>query len=479
MASQNRNVICFCLDTVRKDYFDRFAPRLREDSDSSYTQCRAASSWTTPSHASMFSGKLPHVHGIHTHNRRFEHLPVSETFLANLPDSYTTIGVSANVHAGPAFGFDKLFDNFTYVAPQNWYPDGLDLKSLLKECDKSGIDLYKEWFKAAVRHKHPIKSLANGGISKLNTLADRFPIPRPIDDGTKRAINRSKRYLEEEISEPFFLFVNLMEAHPPFQHTRGYDTSIHEVPSSWTSREFDLWEIRRDGAFEANEQNIEYFKQLYRTAIDYLDDIVSDFIDESASLTTLETTCIVTADHGEDLGGTQSTPRFGHTGSLSEGLLHVPLDLYNTPEGYPDTVTDYTSLLDLGDLITGLARNEIVDVTRTSIPAELIGSLRQDQEWPLDESEFEYWNRMIRCAYRDGMKVEWDSLGNQVEYAIDPDRPSHQTKVGEVDEIPQSANNHFGEDIKSYKQRALQQEGNLDEAVDEATLDRLEELGYL
>jgi hypothetical protein len=270
-----------------------------------------------------------------------------------------------------------------------------------------------------------------------------------------------------------------MEAHPPLQHTRGYDPSIHNVPNSWTSREFDYWEIRRDGAFETNEKNIEYFKQLYRAAIDYLDGIVSGFITDASDLTNLETTCIVTADHGEDLGGTQSSPRFGHTGSLSEGLLHVPLHLYNPPKDYPDTVTDYASLLDLGDLITNLARDKFIDITRTSIPAELIGALRQDQEWPLDESEFEYWNRMIRCTYCDGTKVEWDSLGNQLIYSLDSERPSHQTNPEELNEIPQWADDHFTTDIDSYKQQAIQQEEGLGEVVDETTLDRLEELGYL
>jgi len=427
----------------------------------------------------MFSGQLPHIHGIHTHNRQFESLPIEETFLANLPDSYTTVCVSANVHAGPAFGFDSLFDHFTSVTPHNWFPDGLDLKSFLNDCDESGLDLYRKWIKTAITHDHPVKSLSNGVLTKISTATTDLPVPNPIDDGTKRAIQRSRNYVEGDVEEPIFLFINLMEAHPPLHHTRGYDSSIHDVPNAWTSENFDYWEIRRDGALEENERNIDNFKQLYAAAIDYLDAIVRDFVVESIDQTSLETTCIVTADHGEDLGGTPSNPRFGHTGSLSEGLLHVPFHLYNPPDGFPDTVNDYTSLLDLGDLVVGIARDDYVDITRDTIPAEVIGSLRRNQDWPLSESEFEFWNRMIRCAYRGQTKVEWDSLGNKIEYSLDRNRPSTEEKIGDLDTIPEWAEQFFQENIESYKNRAVKMETELDEVVEESTMDRLEDLGYL
>jgi len=54
-----RNVVVICLDTVRKDYFDRYAPRLQDRADVIYDQCRAVSSWSVPSHASMFDRGAP------------------------------------------------------------------------------------------------------------------------------------------------------------------------------------------------------------------------------------------------------------------------------------------------------------------------------------------------------------------------------------------------------------------------------------
>jgi len=69
-----RNVVLIVLDTVRKDYFDEYAYRLQDRSDVTFSNCRAASSWSVPSHASMITGELPHVHGIHTHDRYFDNL---------------------------------------------------------------------------------------------------------------------------------------------------------------------------------------------------------------------------------------------------------------------------------------------------------------------------------------------------------------------------------------------------------------------
>jgi len=472
-----RNIVVVCLDTVRKDYFDEYATRLQDESDGTFEQCRAASSWTTPSHGSMFTGTLPHQHHIHTHDRRFDKLSHDDTFFSELSKDYTTIAVSTNVHAGPAFGFDTLFDHFLSITPHNYFSDGLDLKTFLNECEEDGLELYKEWVKTAVRHENPVKSLANGVITKLDSLSRNLPFPKPIDDGAKRAIRHTNNSIDN-IEEPFFVFMNLMDAHPPLQHTRGYNGTLHDVPNSWSSLQFDYWEIRRDGAIEKNRENIANFKGIYRAAIDYLDRIVTDFISDLHERTDNETTVIVTSDHGEDLGGLPSNPSFGHTGSLTEGLLHVPLELFNTPDHYPKTENGFVSHLDLGRLVTHIADDECVDITRDSIPAELIGGLRTDQEWPLSDSEFKYWNRMIRCAYRDDAKIVWDSQGHISKHRIDPKRSSWEEKPNKLESVPAWASGFFEDDVSKYKKQALEIESSFDR-IDDATLDQLEELGYI
>lgn len=76
----NTNLII--IYTVRKDYFDEHARRLRELADIEFERCSAPSSWSISSHASMFAGELPHRHGVPTYNPDNDHL--DSTFLDDL-----------------------------------------------------------------------------------------------------------------------------------------------------------------------------------------------------------------------------------------------------------------------------------------------------------------------------------------------------------------------------------------------------------
>jgi membrane-anchored protein YejM (alkaline phosphatase superfamily) len=108
--------------------------------------------------------------------------------------------------------------------------------------------------------------------------------------------------------------------------------------------------------------------------------VVTGLISDIHSITNCETTVIVTADHGEDLGDSPLDSSFGHTGSLSEGLLHVPLELYNPPQGYKSVYDNLVSHLDLAQLIMSIADESDCDISRTVAPAEIIGGLRMDQD---------------------------------------------------------------------------------------------------
>ena len=224
-------------------------------------------------------------------------------------------------------------------------------------------------------------------------------------------------------------------------------------------------------------------------AIDYLDRTVVEFVDEVQAATDRPTTFVVTADHGENLAFPADDYLVGHDSSLSEGLLHVPLYVVNPPEGYEsvpgsetseggaddDTtlVSEYVSHLQLGDLLVGLAHEEVPDVTRERIPAELVGSsIAQPPENP------EYWNRMLRCVYDGTEKVEWDSLGESSRIRLDPGRPCWQERVERGAEWQPLDETFFDEEISAYKRRAEGAEGEGVD-VDEATADRRADLGYL
>jgi arylsulfatase A-like enzyme len=470
------NVVVICLDTVRKDFFDEHAPRLRARANVSFEQCRAASSWSIPSHASMLTGRLPHQHGVHDHNRDFSGLDPADTFLADLPDHRTT-GVSANVYASSGFGFDRLFDDFRDVSPDSRFPDGIHVGRFGYEHKGEGAKKFLAFAKACLEHDHPLQSFANGLAVETDKALARLPVPKVLDDGAS-IIAREGRRAAADGSEPFFLFTNFMDAHAPLRHVLGYDRSLHDAPNTWSTADYDKWELNLEGAegLERNRQHVEFHRDLYRAAIDYLDRTVVEFVDEVQAATDRPTTFVVTADHGENLAFPADDYLVGHDSSLSEGLLHVPLYVIDAPDGDDGETTvvdDYVSHLQLGDLVVGLANGERPDVTRDRIPAELVGSsIAEPPEDP------EYWNRMLRCVYDGTEKVEWDSLGESSRIRLDPGRPCWQERVERGAEWQPLDETFFDVPIQQYKRDAEAAETD-GVAVDAATQDRLQDLGYL
>lgn len=479
----DRNVALIILDSVRKDYFEDYAPRIQELADVSFEQCRAASSCSVPSHGSILTGELPHQNGITYTDVTYDGIEESDTFIGSLPE-HKTIGVSANVWASTDFGFGEYFDEFVNVSPYRRFQRGMDVKRFaLSECDATGPALYLEFLKAAVQHDHTLRSLANATFAQVDRWLSKAPFPKPLDDGAS-VICREIRQRTDDTDRPFFLFANFMDAHGPMHTVLGYDNSLHDVPASWSSLSFEhLDEVtfNIDDAVEKYDDFISNYRQLYATSVDYLDRKVSKLIAHIQATTERETTFIITADHGENLGFDAEDNLFGHTSSLSEGLLHVPLYIVNPPvRSYDDKEERYFSQLELGQLIVSVANGEPADVFRETVPAELIGRNRDEIADLVSEEVFEFHSRSQRCAIKGECKFQWDSLGGTIKYRLDNDRPGWQEKDAEDVAIPEWALSPFRGALAEYRAAILSDESQqYRKEIDEHTQDRLKELGYL
>lgn len=440
-------------------------------SDVSFTQCRAASSCSVPSHASILTGELPHRHGIHSASVDYARLDVADTFLGDLSD-HRTIGVSTNTFAGSSFGFDAPFDEFVDVSWTRRFPEGLDAREFVTRTDASGLSFYLEFLETAARHDHPLATLSNAALAQLDVLFSKLPVPKLFDDGGSAALRTAHERIGDG-REPFFLFVNLMEAHTPHQPTRWYDGSLYDAGNGWNSMNgIHQWDINRNGV-EGNEEAVEHFRQLYAAAVDYLDRIVVDFVERVRRDSDRETTFVITSDHGENLGYDADETMIGHTSSLSEGLLHVPLTLVNPPDGYASAERDYVSHVELGTLVGGLADGRTPDVFDDRVAAERITTTNAPS---VDSEERRYWKRTLRSVHEGERKWVWDSLGECTEYELDHERPNWQRRASDDVSPPAWADGFFAESIEAYGRRTGT---GIGEDVDEATRSRLEELGYL
>ena len=486
----SRNVALVVLDTVRKDYFDEYAPRLRAASDCSFEGCRAASSWSVPSHTSIFTGELPSEHGVHAEGFDstfdFSRFDADETFLGDLPD-HTTAGFSANSYINTHFGADALFEEFhdfsigSHTA-ETLFTEGITVQEYMESTDEpSAVKRYAGFLRKCLDHDRPVKSAANGVWALAGPKVKALPIPVPefVDDGAS-VITGAIEETADGSREPWFFFANYMDAHTPLRNLIQHDRSMHSVPDSWSSTEIDKWELNKDGL--ATEEYTRNYRAVYGTAIDYLDRKVSALAERLESRTGRETTVVVTADHGHNLGYDADDGLFHHTGSMSEGVMHVPLEILNPPEGWPETEPRTFSQLDLGELLVRLADEEPPDdgLFRERVPAETVGLLGGDNRtWgrEFSEAEFAWWNRMTRCVYEGTEKREWNSVGERFRYRLDPDRPSRQELVEEDVEIPEADRALFESELEAYK-RAVSEETQ-DTDFDDEVAAHLEELGYL
>jgi arylsulfatase A-like enzyme len=466
LLAMARNVCLIVLDCVRKDYFDAYAPRLQELADVSFDTAVAASSWSVPSHASLFTGELASQHGIHAEHIDFSALSPEETFLDDLPD-HRTIATSTNLFAGPTFGFDHLFDEFPNVSRHGVVPGGVNIEQFHRTAAGTGARQYLDFLRYAVAEDALVPSLVNGLTARVNSRIEELPVPRVTDYGARAIVRGTNKWLQSD-DEPFFFFANFMEAHSPYHACLLYDNDICRVPLTWRDP-LDSWEMATGAGATDDPDAVDARRRIYAGSVDYLDRVVSRFIERLVARTDNPTTVVVTADHGENLSTDAEDGQWGHFG-MSHPLLHVPLVVVNPPSSYTPETSRPISHLDLGAHVVSIVRDSPLPPSRDRIPAERIGLGVVDEE---DVDDYAYWDRARRCVYEAGERFEWDSLGNTARYRITG--PSTETRQATGEDVPPEYTALFERSLGEYKNQY--REGTPE--VSASTEAQLRELGYL
>lgn len=475
-----RDIVVIILDSVRKDFFDKYAKRLIELADVSFEQCRTASTWSAPSHASLLTGDLPSQHGVHSHNRDFSHISKEDLITSQMGD-YRCSGASANFYITPAFNFEAI--DVTPIVPYPQLSQGEKGHKL--GISKTGLNKYKELMSKCLESGAPLSTLINStaykAIFKPFYNSDR--LPAFFDEGGKNVLNQaSSDVISAE--QPIFYVMNLLEAHDPHSHVVGkYDADMHDVSYFWKSDDELTTDVVINENIEQNIEDIENYRALYSTAIDYLDKIIYDFIQEVEDNNNSETTFIITADHGENLAYPEDEYLLNHTSSITESLIHVPFLLINPPKGYDEKERGLFSHLDFGALINGIASEETPDVFSENVLTEVIGCGAKLDGIPAEDVGEElddgpYHDRMIRSVVQEHHKYVWDSLGNSTKYELDPQKPCCQKEIGIEDGIISDLEKQFFDSgIKEYKSQAVANSSSTN--LDDEAAERLKQLGYI
>lgn len=300
---ETQNLVMIVLDTLREDAANGLEDLLKLGF-TSVGPVYSPSSWTLPSHVSLFTGLLPSAHGIHEseryHIRNINALVQDGTTADKMgllriarEGGYTTYCLTSNPLISPRYGFSfdfhRIYDSRGDATNHSEITSGdsprLSMAASLIVEKKFG----------------PLARLVYDNQFRRN--ASRLLGKPPLEKGSRFIIHDLKGL---ELKEPFLLFINLMEAHPPY--------SWHERPS----RLIQLDSILGRQFPQEQSWTVKYYLHAglaVRRAIEIVK-LLESYFNRS--------TFVVTSDHGQLLG---ESGRYDHGYFLDDCLVRVPLFL--------------------------------------------------------------------------------------------------------------------------------------------------------
>ena len=311
-ARRPPDVIVVVADTLRAD---RVGPGTRGDLtpflDSlaargvRFTRAYAASSWTLPSVASLFTSRYPSQHGVNAFDARLRDDEV--TVNERLRDRrYAQAGFVANFRLDAAHGFGQGFD---------------------------------AWFPFVGAEGEPLdKPRAPMVAARALAFLDEVMLPR----GWRRLVPRP----------PFFLYFHLMEPHAPYLPPPDAVARVGVPVAAEQARALNTRLLAHDwdalGPAEVGE-----LVALYDGEVAALDAALRTLFTGLARRGLLDrAVVVVTADHGEEF---REHGQLGHGQSLYEELLHVPLVVLAPGAAAGRDVDAPISLVDLAPTLLDLA----------------------------------------------------------------------------------------------------------------------------
>lgn len=332
------NILLITLDTVRARSLTPYTPELPSspflaslaEQSVVFEQASASSSWTLPSHASIFTGKQVAEHSAHFYHQLLD--PTQFTLAEALTEKgYRTGAVIAGPYMKLRYG---LAQGFSY------YFDRLDFFEYFTLYERFSIRRLLEYL-------FP-------GFSKYVLHADGELIAPQVHE-------RALHWLESSGDAPYFLFLNFFDAHDPYNLGREFrhlfvneDREDQEVFDLLNSIQYSSkWSFE---SYQPDPTLANYLTGIYHAEIRYLDsqlELLFQHLQQSGLLD--NTIVIITADHGEEFfehGGIQ------HGQTLYEEVTHVPLIFYFPEEFSPARISTPVSLQSLFDTILELVDTE-------------------------------------------------------------------------------------------------------------------------
>jgi arylsulfatase A-like enzyme len=343
------NVLLVVMDTVAADHLALYGygrPTSPAIEELARRGCRfdaavSSSSWTLPSHASMFTGRWPHELSVGWKTPLDAAAPTVAEFLrargydsAGFIANTTYCAADSGLGRGYAVYRDYIFHELSPFRMAVLVQKSLEGLQTIGEALGDALDL--AWLRASAtrvreRFESDRKEAATVNREFLDWLSQR---PQP--------------------GRPYFAFLNYFDAHSPYQLSPRRVHRFGVKPSD--EREFrliqDWWTMDKS---RVSPPEIAFLFNAYDDCVASIDEQLGRLFDELGRRKALDRTWVIlVSDHGESFG--EHAGVFLHGSSLYQTELHVPLVVV-PPPGTPikPVVAETVSLRDLAATIVDVA----------------------------------------------------------------------------------------------------------------------------
>lgn len=324
---------------------------VEEEGFTLYGNCWSTSCWTSPAHASLFTGLYPSEHGTH------EECIVLSEHLMTLPEilsmaGYRTVGISSNGLVSEFSGYARCFDWF--IGLDRYHPFRMGREVMDAVGSKGSL---------AGKAGELIRLTARGGDYCLpfkygvnlawSRLVEKYHFHSALGNAapyTQKALRTAREFLAGA-EGPLFLFINLMQTHnnyrPPAA-TRGTWSDCHSPFRRDCQEPVDHYKKSPYA-----EGKLAYFRDLYDEEVLYLDGVLCDFYEQVKRDGDI---FAVTSDHGENFG---EDGHFGHMVSLTTAVCKVPLLIRYPGQAKPEFSGQLCQINDLFSTFGELAGSPV------------------------------------------------------------------------------------------------------------------------
>jgi arylsulfatase A-like enzyme len=434
------NIVLIVMDTARHDhcsfhgYEKKTTPILEELSKNStiFHDAYTPAGWTSPAHASLFTGLFPISHGVS-----------QENWICG--DDLTTL---AEILRDRGYETVGIVENPVLASPNNF---------------DQGFQMYHETWKIKKKNQ--------------NTACEIFKEFVP---------NRNK-------NKPFFVFFNFIEPHSPYNSSGPfYDTFISD-PS--IKLEHNMWIEYFLNKVNFSNSQIKHLFELYDAEILYTDYLIGQVIYTLKNYDLWnDTVFIVTSDHGENIGDHNMMDHVFslHESIIKIPLLiHYPKSFALGHHDFSPTllIDIFPTLLKLCGIDINRFDYHGVSLVNSErknrkIFAEYYYPKQALELFPDDEKNhkrLEKYKRRIKAVIEGKFKLIWGSDGNHALYNLkeDPNEEKNLVNNDFYKNQKQLLLESLQDFVKKYHSNRNRSTKNSLKEMDKKTLEELKSLGYI